>query len=83
MEVNSQGEVVVKSILQNLHTTLNAIDKIEIHTEKWVESPPTCPYYQSLVESQDFLYSFVSKAIDNNINTSPNGNASFGLVSHR
>lgn len=79
IEVSNLEEEVVKSILQNLHTTLNAIDKTEIQTEKWVKSPSKCPHYQSLVESQDFLYKFVSKAIDNNLNTSPHGKTSYLL----
>lgn len=67
LEYETLSDEIVESILQNLHTTLSAIDKTEIQTEKWIEKPSKCPYYQSLVESQSFLYDFVSNAVDDSM----------------
>jgi len=72
-------EATLSQIERHLHEELEAIDWTEVKSDRWVRSPSKCPFYQKLAASENYLYDFVKKRIDQII-SSPQSNPDVSFV---
>jgi len=64
IDIDEQECSTTARLVEELHNSLRAVDKTEIETDKWIKRPEKCPFYNLLVQSQDFLFSFVAEKVE-------------------